>query len=108
MSSTIDAIIDELGAGPLVYRYSGADQQEQTFVACAYWLVGALAVVGRTTQAQERMDALDRVANPVGLLAEMSTPDTFALTGNLPQALSHLALINAAATLRDARPKESS
>lgn len=108
MSSTIDAIIDELGTGPLVYRYTGADQEEQTFVACAYWLVGALAVVGRTAQAHERMDALDRVANPVGLLAEMSTPDTFALTGNLPQALSHLALINAAATLRDVRQKESS
>lgn len=107
MSSTIDAIIAELGDGPLVYRYSGVQREEQTFVACAYWLVGALAIVGRTPEARDRMDSLDRIANPLGLLAEMSTPGTFALAGNLPQALSHLALINAAATLRDAEQKES-
>ncbi|WP_205849886.1 glycoside hydrolase family 15 protein [Nakamurella flava] len=107
MSSTIDAIVAELGVGPLVYRYSGVHAEEQTFVACAYWLVGALAIVGRLTEARCRMDDLDRIANPLGLLAEMSTPGTFALTGNLPQALSHLALINAAATLRDAEQKES-
>jgi GH15 family glucan-1,4-alpha-glucosidase len=100
MSSTADAVIAGLGEGPLVYRYSGVHREEQTFVACAYWLVGALALVGRTDEARARMAELDAVASPLGLLAEMSTPGEYALTGNLPQALSHLALINAAATLR--------
>ncbi len=36
MSTTIDAITDELAVGPLVYRYTGAQREEQTFIACAY------------------------------------------------------------------------
>ncbi len=101
MSSTIDAVVGELGAGPLVYRYSGVHREEQTFVACAYWLVEALAAVGRVGEARTRMTRLDAVANDLGLMAEMSVPDTFELTGNLPQALSHLAHVNAAATFAD-------
>lgn len=37
MSSTIDAINAELGAGPLLYRYSGVHQEEATFTACSFW-----------------------------------------------------------------------
>jgi GH15 family glucan-1,4-alpha-glucosidase len=38
MSRTIDAIRDELGRGPLLYRYSGAEAEEGAFVACSFWL----------------------------------------------------------------------
>nr|WP_165067364.1 glycoside hydrolase family 15 protein [Marisediminicola senii] len=99
MSSTIDAIIRDLGRGSLVYRYSGMEQEEGTFVACAFWLAGALACVGRGDEASTRMNDLVGLANDVGLYAEMVDADTHDFLGNLPQGLSHLALINAVITI---------
>ena len=101
MSSTIDAISRELAVGPLLYRYSGVHREEQAFLACSYWKVQALVVVGRHAEAEELMTELDSFANPFGLLTEMATPGSGELVGNLPQALSHLTLINAVAMLRD-------
>ncbi|MEO6879741.1 MAG: glycoside hydrolase family 15 protein, partial [Mycobacteriaceae bacterium] len=41
MSATIDALREHLGAGPLVYRYTGMADEESAFIACSYWLVEA-------------------------------------------------------------------
>ncbi|WP_307852531.1 glycoside hydrolase family 15 protein [Glaciihabitans sp. dw_435] len=101
MAATIDAIDAELGRGPLVYRYSGMEEEEGTFVACAFWVAGALACVGRTDEAKARMDELVGLANDVGLYAEQMDATTHEFLGNLPQALSHLALINAAITIEE-------
>lgn len=102
MSSTIDALRTELGSGPLLYRYSGMQDEESTFVACAYWMVAALSYVGRKDEARAQMEALLPLANDVGLLAEMiDGDDSHAFMGNLPQGLSHLALITAALSLSD-------
>ena len=95
MSRTIDAIRAELGRGPLVYRYSGMQHEEGTFVACAFWLAGALACVGRMDEATTLMDELIGLTNDVGLYSEMMDADSHDFLGNLPQGLSHLALINA-------------
>ncbi|HEX7356049.1 MAG TPA: glycoside hydrolase family 15 protein [Mycobacteriales bacterium] len=103
MASTVDAITDELGVGPLVYRYSGAEREEQTFLACAYWRAGTLADVGRVDEAERLMKELDAVVSPLGLLSEMATAGSNELIGNMPQALSHLALIRAADGIRAAR-----
>jgi GH15 family glucan-1,4-alpha-glucosidase len=102
MSSTIDAIATELGAGALLYRYSGVHREEETFIACAYWRVHALTCVGRTEEARELFAQLDAVANPLGLMSEMSAAGTGDLVGNIPQALSHLTHIRAASALRKA------
>lgn len=101
MSSTIDALTAELGEGPLLYRYSGAQQEEHTFVACAFWRASALACVGRTDEAVAAMDELVGMTNDVGILAEMIDPADGAHWGNLPQALSHLGLINTALTIAE-------
>jgi GH15 family glucan-1,4-alpha-glucosidase len=100
MSSTIDALKHELGEGPLLYRFSGAREDgEGAFLACSFWVVSALHHVGRCEEANELMDSLLGVPNDVGVLAEMIDPSDNAFLGNLPQGLSHLALIGAALDL---------
>jgi GH15 family glucan-1,4-alpha-glucosidase len=102
MSATIDALRRHLGSGPLLYRFSGAreDDHEGAFVACSYWAVSALHHVGRTDEAHALMDELAALPNDVGLLAEMIEPEGGSFLGNLPQGLSHLALIGAAVDLQ--------
>jgi GH15 family glucan-1,4-alpha-glucosidase len=97
---TIDAILGELHAGgPLLYRYSGMQDDENAFVACSFWMVEALASAGRVEQAVELMDGVVALSNDVGLYSEEIEPGTHAMRGNFPQALTHLALINAADTV---------
>jgi GH15 family glucan-1,4-alpha-glucosidase len=99
MSATIDALRQELGEGPLLYRYSGMRQEEATFVACAFWMVSALVAVGRRDEAVELMEELLPLANDVGIMSEMIEPSDNSFMGNLPQGLSHLALIVAALSI---------
>ncbi|MDZ8274771.1 glycoside hydrolase family 15 protein [Microbacterium aquimaris] len=106
MSRTIDRLTAELGAGPLLYRYTGMDREEHTFVACAFWRAGALACVGRHDEAVAAMDDLVARGNDVGIFAEMISEHDGAFWGNLPQALSHLALVNAALTMERLVPEE--
>jgi len=105
MSRTIDALTEQLGAGALLYRYSGVDQDEKTFVACGFWRAHALACVGRHDEALAAMDALVAAANDVGIYAEMIDEEDGSAWGNTPQALSHLAFISAALTIREAVPE---
>ncbi|GAA2236240.1 glycoside hydrolase family 15 protein [Herbiconiux moechotypicola] len=99
MRGTVERIRSELGTGPHLYRYTGVDREEAAFVACGFWLVQALATLGERDDATARMSALVAEANDVGLFAEMIDPGTHRFFGNLPQGLSHLALINAAVAL---------
>ncbi len=104
MSRTIDALTDALGEGALIYRYTGMADEEHTFVASAFWRAGALACVGRHDEAIAAMDELVGHANDVGIYSEMIAADDGAFWGNLPQALSHLAVISAALTITDVTP----
>ncbi len=100
LRSTIDAIETELGAGEgLLYRYSGQRDAEGAFVACSFWLVEALVAVGEGDRATQVMDELVAHCSDLGLLSEEIDPESGEFLGNLPQGLSHLALINAAYAL---------
>jgi GH15 family glucan-1,4-alpha-glucosidase len=105
MTGTLTAVRDELGRGPLLYRYSGMDKEEGAFLACSYWAVEALAFTGRRRQARHLMEQTLKVTRHAFLLSEMVDPQTGDLLGNLPQALSHLALINAASAIEETNEK---
>ena len=106
-SEVIGAIRSELDAGGgLLYRYSGQQGAEGAFVACSFWLVEALARAGRVEEARRTMEQMVGHVNDVGLLSEEIDPETGEFLGNFPQGLSHLALINAAAAIRDAERED--
>ena len=100
--STIEAIAAELAHGPLLYRYTGMNTEEGAFVACSFWMVEALAKTGQTERARQIMEGIIALTNDVGLFSEQIDPETGAFLGNMPQGLSHLALINAAFALERA------
>jgi GH15 family glucan-1,4-alpha-glucosidase len=80
---------------------------EGAFLACSLWLADAYVLTGEIDRAQALFDRVVGIANDLGLLAEEYDPGEKRQTGNFPQALTHIALINTAHNLSDAkRPVE--
>jgi GH15 family glucan-1,4-alpha-glucosidase len=104
---TVAAIEKHLTRDGFVERYKpkelndvdGLPGGEGVFLPCSFWLVDALAMQGRQDDATELFDRLIGVSNDLGLLAEEYDPEEQRLLGNFPQALTHVALVNAAYNL---------
>jgi GH15 family glucan-1,4-alpha-glucosidase len=108
VTATILAIQRELTVDGLVQRYLTHDQhtgmdglsgREGAFVACSFWLADDLHLIGRHHEACQLFDRLLDLRNDVGLLAEEYDPIDARQLGNIPQAYSHVAVVNTAAHL---------
>jgi GH15 family glucan-1,4-alpha-glucosidase len=93
MRSTIEAVRRDLSDGWLVYRWKG---DTNPFVIASFWLIECVALLGEVVEAREGFEEMLTYAGPTGLFSEEIVPVTRELVGNLPQAFSHVGLINAA------------
>jgi GH15 family glucan-1,4-alpha-glucosidase len=97
---TVDAIQRELGAGPYHYRYTGAEKDEGCFLACTFWQIEARHLLGQHDLANAMFDDIERALDHgVGVFSEMADPRTGEYLGNLPQGLTHLAVVHSIMTL---------
>jgi GH15 family glucan-1,4-alpha-glucosidase len=105
VAGTVDAIERELCRDGFVLRYptdeadDGLPPGEGAFLPCSFWLVDALALLGRRDRATELFKRLLALVNDVGLLSEEYDPRAGRLVGNFPQAFSHIGLVNSALLL---------
>jgi GH15 family glucan-1,4-alpha-glucosidase len=113
--STVETIERELTSGGLLLRYTqqaagspasptevdGLTGGEGAFVACSFWLVNALHMIGRYDEAEKLFDRLLSLRNDLGLLSEEYDPRYSRQVGNFPQAFSHMPLIQSALNLEE-------
>jgi GH15 family glucan-1,4-alpha-glucosidase len=99
MRGTIDAVVKDLGQERWLLRYrqdDGLGATTAAFVICTFWLIEALAVVGRVDEARDALArAIEQLA-PLGLMSEDWETASMRMYGNFPQAYSHVGLIHAA------------
>ena len=109
---TVEAVERRLLVDGLVLRYETSDAgpvdglsgREGAFLACSFWLVDCLHLIGRTADAEAMFERLVGLSNELGLLAEEYDPFAGRLVGNFPQAFSHVSLVNSAFRLAGADP----
>lgn len=102
---TVEHVREELRMGEtpdlasFLYRYRRKDdfgRPHSSFLICSFWLVQALARVGKFNDAKIVMRDAMSSANYAGLLSEHYLPGSRLQAGNFPQAYSHVGQINAA------------
>jgi GH15 family glucan-1,4-alpha-glucosidase len=99
LHATIDVIRSDLDCMGWLRRYrtdDGFGRPAVAFTLCTFWLVEALATVGRMEEARKLLDHVHSVPSPLGLLSEDVDPTTGTMWGNYPQAYSHAGFIHAA------------
>jgi GH15 family glucan-1,4-alpha-glucosidase len=96
IAGTIALIEKTLVVDGLVRRHRmDALEPEGAFVACSFWLAECQLGQNRRSVAVGTLERALAVRSPLGLLSEQFDVISGRLSGNFPQALSHLALIQA-------------
>jgi len=102
---TIEAIEKHMMRDGFVLRHDPREVSDEkqpiegAFLACSLWLADAYVLAGEMAKACALFDRIKAVANDLGLLAEEFDSGEGRQTGNFPQALTHIALINTAHNL---------
>ncbi len=98
IASTIDTIQRELSEGGLIRRTKAqpSGPNEGAFLACSCWMADCLALQGRHAEARAQFERVLAVRNDVDLWSEEYNVPGKHLSGNFPQALTHLAVVNTA------------
>jgi len=105
VAGTVRAIERHLMRDGLLLRYDtkkvkdGLPAGEGAFLACNFWLIDVYLLQGRHEEAKSFFEHLLSIRNDVGLLSE-EYDAKYGLVGNIPQAFSHVGLINAAISLQ--------
>jgi GH15 family glucan-1,4-alpha-glucosidase len=99
---TLDRIRSQLGEGVHIWRFKEDGPREGSFLMLSFWLADVLIHGGHLEAGREVLRQVMAYANHVGLFAEMLDPEAEAFLGNFPQALTHMALVNAAVNLWEA------
>lgn len=106
---TLQAVEKHLMRDGFVLRHDprevSSEQQpvEGAFLACSLWLADAYVLTGEFDKARTLFDRVVAVANDLGLFAEEFDTGAGRQTGNFPQALTHIALVNTAHNLSAAK-----
>jgi GH15 family glucan-1,4-alpha-glucosidase len=106
---TIAAIEQYMMRDGFVLRHDPREVSDETqpiegaFLACSLWLADAYVLAGEIGKAQALFDRVIAIANDLGLFAEEYDTAVRRQVGNFPQALTHIALINTAHNLSDAK-----
>jgi GH15 family glucan-1,4-alpha-glucosidase len=110
IQGTIDAVLENLATKDgLVYRYEGDDglpAGEGCFLLCSFWLIKVLALSKRMKEAEQIFSHVLGYISPLGLLSEEVEPESGRLIGNIPQAFSHIGIINSALYLGIAKGRK--
>jgi GH15 family glucan-1,4-alpha-glucosidase len=105
MTSTCDALQRELGPDGLLRR-TEERPHEAAFLPTAFWLAACRAQAGDPQSAREVFERAASFANDVGLFPEMADGTTDTGLGNVPQALTHVAMVTAARYIGEAEKEE--
>ncbi|AZN29807.1 glycoside hydrolase family 15 protein [Flaviflexus salsibiostraticola] len=106
---SVEAVQRELVEDGYVLRYrtehgvDGLPGREGAFLPCSFWLVDALVGIGRVAEGRQHFERLLALRNDLGLLSEEVDPSSGRHLGNMPQAFSHVGLVNSARHLSTAR-----
>lgn len=109
-AATVDLISRELREGPTLRRYrvdDGLPGTEGGMHICTGWLIEALLLLGRIEEAVTLFDQFAAMFKGPGILTEQFDPRHGLAVGNLAQAYSHLAFIDAAVALDRVRAQPS-
>lgn len=101
-AGTVALIEKTLLRRPTVYRYrsdDGLPGAEGGFHLCASWLVDSYVLLGREDEARSLFEQIVAVSGPTGILSEQYGPRTRRALGNVPQAYSHVGIIENAVRL---------
>ena len=74
---------------------------EGAFLACSFWLVNDLALLGRRKEALKLFERLLALRNDLGLFSEEYDQPNQRMIGNFPQAFTHLTMIQSALALSE-------